>query len=160
MKTFLHKSAFLFMLLLSLVLAAQTVQLIPNPVATDLGYSSGFFDLTAYNTKLYGLQNASLDTNTANYSVGKLAEYDGANVTLITNPDAAGDNQGVQNYPVAYNGNLYLQYLNQNGINQLAKYDGTTITLIPNPDGGSGFLSDLILYNNSLIDWLNMMVLP
>jgi len=124
------------------------------PVPGAFTFQGGFI---TYNNKLYmGFQT------TAN--VRQMMQFDGTSLTLIPNPDGATAfspfGGGYQGWPIIYNNDLYIKYVNINGITQLAQYNGTTLSLIPNPDAGSGYGYGSggfpVVYNNDLyIQYLN-----
>gem|GEM_PF-6029784 len=107
---------------------AQSVQVISNP-------NSGHpLMATTFNNNLYYFVN---NLNSAN----QLAKFDGSSYSPISNPDNAGQYQGVYSTygSQVYGGNLYFQYTNSSNVYQLAKYDGSSISLISNPDNAGQY---------------------
>jgi gliding motility-associated-like protein len=127
---------------------AQTIQLVPNPDASTSGFTGAS---VIYNGNLYiKYENAAGRV--------QLAEYNGATLTLIPNPDTGPginiyDNQAANPF-VIYNGNLYFQYQDIAGRFRLAKYNGVSVTLVPNPVGATGDVGEpdpnFVLYNGNL----------
>ncbi|WP_461097884.1 T9SS type A sorting domain-containing protein [Spirosoma luteolum] len=131
--------------LISPVLSAQTVTMMPNPDNgggyTDPFNNGSFEPLIEMDNALYGRY---VDAR----GKGCLVKFDGTRLTLIDNPDT---NPGVYGNMVAFDHAIYVQY-SGNGVGHLAKYDGQRLTLLPNPDNGLGFFgaSVLTIFNNGL----------
>ncbi|UAY50983.1 T9SS type A sorting domain-containing protein [Ferruginibacter albus] len=82
----------------------------------------------------------------------QLAVFDGSAITYISMPD---NSSTVYGTPTVYNGNLYVQYNdNETNNSSIAKVNGSSLTLINNPDDGDPGLtndySNLTLYNGQL----------
>jgi hypothetical protein len=102
-----------------------------------------------FNNKIYMLRYNNCSGNNILY------EFDGVNFTEIPNPLNHNNlNRGYSGYPIAYGGNLYLQYRNNDNVLQLYKYDGTTLNLIPNPpnhnNANRGYVGNPIVFNGKL----------
>jgi gliding motility-associated-like protein len=138
-----------------------SVTLVLNPVGVpgDVG-GGGDPNFVLYNGNLY-FQYYKL----AGGGKYQLAQYNGATITLIPNPDgAAGVSTGYQANPILYNNNLYFQYQDASGTGRLAQYDGVSVTLVANPDVASGGVQGFdasgvntpVIYNNNLyVNYLN-----
>lgn len=136
---------FLLVLFVNIIntLKAQTISLINNPEAGS-GYQNSTDPITLNGNLYFQYLNSS--------SQYQLAKFDGTNVALIANPDAAKGfwTSSISPLFISYNNNIYFNYFNASNKSQLAKFDGTSVTLITNPDAGSGCFGSAIVFNNNL----------